>query len=1798
MKEGLVNQEESAPRGAFAVVVNDDATQLNLLSLLLRKAGLETRMFSDGEAALAAVSAWERASGDDSDAVPALIVTDLHMPGIDGWRLCRLLRSPDYAAFNRVPILVVSATYGGEEASLIAADLGADGFMSSQVDGARFIEKVQSLLRGEHVRERLRVLIVEDGKALSDVLKETFEKGGYHPETAATVEEAITKFGRSSYDLAVIDYRLPDGNGGRLLDLFRRERPGCTCLMMTADPDPRLALDWMKRGAAAFLRKPFDPEYLIEVCEKARRERTLLGVQDRLEERTRELRRSEERLRLALAGANLGTWDRHVPSGAVIVNERWAEMLGCSLDEIEPHVRAWESLLHPEDRPRVMKILQSHLDGLSYAYESEHRLRHKSGDWVWVLDKGRVIERDAQENPVRMCGTHMDITELKRTDEARRNSERQFESLFLESPVSIIIHDKDTGEILDANPSAVAAYGFSSIEELKANDFWADPPYSAEEALGWIRKTALEGPQRFEWLNRKRTGELLSEQVRLVPVSIGGVDRILATGIDITARRRAEEALRASEARYEEVISNISDIVWRYEVDDHGKCVDSYISTVADRILGLSEGTVGDSFEAFLSHVHPEDVPAVWKAMKEGLASRTRDASIEYRLCRGDGAVVWVRSHGSAYLQPNGHVVAFGTTADITELKRAGSRLKESETNFRNFFETMTDMIMVATPEGRILHCNAATERRLGYSAEELTAMHVADVHPKEERPEAERVFAAVLRGERDACPLPLVARGGEIIPVETRLWSGKWNERDCIFCMSKDLTAEREAQQRFESLFRNNPTPMALSDLPDRCFVDVNDAFLETLGYDVSEVIGKSTEELGLFPDPKQQALTADKLEHEGRVNGIELQVRRKDGKILDGLFSGEVLSAQGRQYLLTVMVDVTERKQMEKALRAAEETYRNIFLNSQIGLFRTHMDSGMLLEANNAHAVFLGYPDRASLFAEPFSIAEQYVNPADRMEMIRVLKARGELRNYEARFKRRDGSTFWMRYSARLVPDKGWIEGVSEDVTDFKRSEEMLRESENRFQAIFDHAAIGIAQVDSGSGRFTKVNRRFCEITGFSAEELSGMGFADITHPDDLSADLGNLSRLASGDLHSYVLDKRYIRKDGSVLWVRVTVSHLRGDRGRSGFHITVVEDIDELKQVGEALEKAKVFLDNMSDIAYRTDDRGNLVWVNSSVERVTGLLPEEVIGKSFTPLFIESDHASIRDVYKRTLMGESLENTLTFKSGLTCHFTSLPMRNDKGEIIGTFGVGRDITDRIIAENALKESEKRLEKAQVVAKIGSWEYDLSTGKVWGSEEAFRIYDIKRESEFLPLDEVESHIMDAKRVNQALVDLITKGDDYDIEFQIIKHGSQSLATIHSIAELVKDDQGNPVKVVGVIQDITDKKAREEENSKLLAQLQQAQKMESVGRLAGGVAHDFNNMLGVILGHIEMAMDEVIPSQAIYSDLLEIQKAAKRSADLTQQLLTFARKQTVSPEVLNLNDVVEDMLRMLKRLIGEDIEMGWNPGGGLWPVKMDRSQIHQMLANLCVNGRDAISGTGKIVMATQNAVFDEGSVPCREGSRHDEFVMISVSDDGCGMDEETVRKLFEPFFTTKGIGKGTGLGLSTVDGIVKQNEGFIDVFSKPGHGTRFEIYLPRYVGESASVQSGAEKESVPRGGENVLLVEDEEAMRETAKRVLERLGYRVIEADTPGKALKLAEEHAGEIDLLLTDLVMPEMNGKQLSERLLSHYPQLKVLFTSGYTADVIGHHVGLDRGVPFLRKPFSIQELAGKVREVLDQGE
>jgi two-component system, cell cycle sensor histidine kinase and response regulator CckA len=604
------------------------------------------------------------------------------------------------------------------------------------------------------------------------------------------------------------------------------------------------------------------------------------------------------------------------------------------------------------------------------------------------------------------------------------------------------------------------------------------------------------------------------------------------------------------------------------------------------------------------------------------------------------------------------------------------------------------------------------------------------------------------------------------------------------------------------------------------------------------------------------------------------------------------------------------------------------------------------------------------------------------------------------------------------------------------------------------------------------------------------------------------------------------------------------------------------------------------------------------NDGFAKIMGYAREDVIGKNSLELNIwddPKDRERLVATLERQGVVENMEAGFRGKDGRIRIglMSACVYRINQEDVI--LSITRDITELKRAETALRESEELYRTLVSLSPDAISVVDMNGSLIFASPKGTQMFGDAPDGEFLGRS-IFSWVApeDHKKASANIQRLIREGTLAGAEYTLIKNdGTRFIGEVN--AAVIHSPDGSPMSMIVITRDVTERKQEQEEKEKLEAQLFQAQKMESVGRLAGGVAHDFNNMLGVIIGRAEMALNEGVSTDELHNNLKEILNAGLRSADLTRQLLAFARKQTAVPKILDMNDTISGMLKMLRRLIGEDIDLFWAPELDLWKVKIDPSQVDQILANLVVNARDAISGVGAITMRTENIVIDDSVRAETPEFIPGKYVLLTVSDNGTGMSKEVRENIFEPFFTTKELGKGTGLGLSTVYGIVKQNDGFIYVVSEPGKGTTFKIYMPRFEVETAQAATEEVAGMPPTGIETILMVEDDEPILNLGKMMLERLGYTVLAAQTPVQAINLVAEHPGEIHLLITDIVMPGMNGRELAKQLGAVRPKLKCLYMSGYTADLIAHRGILDEGLNFIQKPFCSDDFAEKVRQVLD---
>ncbi len=1182
--------------------------------------------------------------------------------------------------------------------------------------------------------------------------------------------------------------------------------------------------------------------------------------------------------------------------------------------------------------------------------------------------------------------------------------------------------------------------------------------------------------------------------------------------------------------------------------------------------------------------------------------------------------------HKATFSKPDGSVGGLiGAVLDITERKRAEEDLRASEERYRLIFDYAPLGILHFDQTGTVRNLNEKFAEIIGASKEKTLGFNMLEGVRD----------PAFLQAVKDAIDGGfgyyegdyLSVLGGKTTPLSAiyKRISGEDGKFSGAVGIFEDITERkraekelRDSEQQLRSIIHGYPLPAFVIG-KDHQVLYWNKALEEMSKIKADEVAGTDLHWRAFYG--KARPCMADLLVDEAPIEVISHWYNGIPNKssLLEDVYEATEffpeLGGEGKWLhcvaaairnsigtlvgAIETLEDISDRKKAEEVLRESENRYRAIFENTGAATFIVEEDTIISL-VNAEFEKLTGYT------------RDEIENKRRWTEL--VVKEDLERMLYQHRLRRADAKAALKQYEFRII-DKhdqirdclltvDMIAGTKRSIASFLDITERRQTEQKAAQlaAIVessDDAIIG----KNLDGSITSWNRGAEKIYGYAASEVIGKPIS-ILFASGLEDDAKQiLEKIKSGEpVEHYETVRR--RKDGRDIHMSLTVSSIRNYKGIIVAASTIGRDITDRKQAEDALQQSeeqfRTLVESAPDAIF-IEVGGRFVYLNDAAIHMYGAASEEELSGHAIIGRIHPDHRAnvlerirfIDEERKPTPLMElkhvKLDGTTVYAES---HAVPIKYRKSKAALVFV----RDITERKKNEEALSISEERYRRLFEDASMGIFRVTLE-GKLIDVNPAFTLmfgFDSQEEVKSQVNDVAVDLFVDPSRRHEIVrMMLDTKRPVHAESLYRRKDGSTFTADLHAWA--VRDKEGKLLYLEGFVEDISERKRAKEEKEKLEAQLFQAQKMESVGRLAGGVAHDFNNMLGVIIGRAEMALQQDVSNDKLKHHLDEILKAALRSADLTKQLLAFARKQTAVPKILSLNDTISGMLQMLRRLIGEDIDLLWGPELDLWKVKIDPSQVDQILANLAVNARDAISGVGAITLRTENVVIDDSNWADTPEFIPGEYVLLTVSDNGSGMSEEVRSNIFEPFFTTKEIGKGTGLGLSTVYGIVKQNDGFIYVESEPGKGTTFKIYLPRFEAETAHVPSGEINVKRLTGTETILLVEDDEAILDLGKMILENLGYTVLAAQTVVDSISLVKEHPGDIHLVITDVVMPEMNGRELAEKLRVIRPNLKCLYMSGYTADVIAHRGILDGGLNFIQKPFRRDDLAAKVRQVLD---
>jgi len=1020
-----------------------------------------------------------------------------------------------------------------------------------------------------------------------------------------------------------------------------------------------------------------------------------------------------------------------------------------------------------------------------------------------------------------------------------------------------------------------------------------------------------------------------------------------------------------------------------------------------------------------------------------------------------------------------------------------------------------------------------------------------------------------------------------------------------------------RRADELYRVLFDHVDNMACTLDLEGR-FSSLNAAGERLTGFSAGELIGRYAVEV-IAPEHRDRAVEQfrRRLETTGELPADESVLLARDGsRVAIEITSALLLQDDEPTGVLGLVRDLSERRGAEQALHQSEERFKTLLEAAPDGVVIADT-GGRIVLVNVQTELLFGYP-RAELVGQPVEMllpeAVRAAHAGHRAKYHADPKVREMGAGLPLAGLRKDGSRFPVDVSlSPLQTAEGLLVLASvRDVSERRRAEEALLESEQRFRSTFESAPVGMAVI-APDRRFLQVNDSLCELVGRPADELCAMTWQDITHPDDLDADADLVRRLLAGEIRTYQIEKRYRHRLGHDVWSLVTVSLVRGRDGEPLHLISQIQDITDRKRAGEELARSEMRLADAQRIAqignWDLDVADDTVTWSDELYRIFDLDP----GTETPSVVALLERIHPEDGERVEQLGARVRETgeaythqyrIVLRDGTTRWVEGRGVSSFEDGGMSMRGTVQDITEHKSADEKLAEAEERYRTLVEQLPLGTYvrPLDMREPNIYASPQVEPMLGYPAEDWMTNPDLLASivHPDDRGRVLSQASHLRQTGVPVRDEYRYVRPDGR-VVWVQDETFAVAGEDGKPVCVQGYLLDITERKEAEEERDRLREELHHAQKLEAVGRLAGGVAHDFNNMLTAIKGYSELLLVGLDADSPLRSETEQIRRAAEQASVLPRQLLAFSRKQVLEPKLIDLNAVVSDATDLLRLVAGESIELVTKPVAGSAVVLADPSQVEQVLLNLAVNARDAMPDGGVMAITTRNVDLTE-----REAGEHEvsagNYVVVSVSDTGAGMDSDTLERVFEPFFTTKTAGKGSGLGLASAYGITRQSGGFITAKSQPGRGATFAIHFPLADGAVAAAPDAGDPAELEASAGTVLLVEDEDVVRDFAATALERAGYRVLSATHGAAALDVCEEATEPIDVLVSDMVMPGMGGRELAERVLELDAGTRVVLMSGYTDDPSDSELPGGTASTFLQKPFSLQALVGAVGDALEK--
>jgi len=1419
---------------------------------------------------------------------------------------------------------------------------------------------------------------------------------------------------------------------------------------------------------------------------------------------------------------------------SITVHDQQGNFLYANQKTLELHQFTAEEFaainLHDLDVPESEALIEERIRTVIQQGETTFEVGHYRKDGSIVPLEVTVKQIIWQDRPA-LLSIGRDISERKRAEEALRESEEKYRSLYNQFVAGIYLHDLE-GRILDVNPTACRQSGYTREELLQLTVFDLHPDTFNQEEITreW---NAWPPGQRFiiETTHRRKDGSEFQSEISTGVVRQGDIKYMLAVVNDVSARKAAEEALRQNEAQFRGFAENLADVL--FITDENG--IIEYISPASEKIFAYKPSEMLG--QPFMDYLPDEQIPIALDRFAHTLSSGERTVDLELMMKRKDGTVFSGELSASILLKGGSISGTLGIIRDITERKRAEEALQESEARYRSIVETTSEWIWEMNRAGQHTYSNQAIAAVLGYPPDELIGDEVLSfIHP-EDRIEIEQQLPQLIENKKG-----------------WKGWTIRWRHRDGSYRF-----LESNAKPILDAAGELIGYRGADRDITERKAAE--EALHRQLRFEKG--IASSSSRLMKGADPRQSVAEAlSCLLDAAEVARVYLFENFEDAA--DGLCMRQLNEVCAPD----VHPEIDNPELQHIPYRDGFDRWRDLLAAGRPVL-------GHVEDFPAAERAILEPQGIVSILVLPFAIGGRWA---------------GFIGFDETRTRRS-----WREEEVMLL-------GASTDLIGSylarSRAEKALRDSEARYKGLVEQSPLSIQVIDA-EGKTLQVNRAFEELWGLTFDDFRNFNMFQDRQIKE-SGIQTYIERAFAGE--SVIIPPIDFAAEKSVgkgrrRWVQARIFPVRDEAGKIAAVTLMHEDLTEHKQTQEALMWTQFAMDRARDSVLWVGNEGQIIYANDSACNSMRFSREELL--SLTVFDIDPDFPREGWEQHKLTMREKgsmiFESRHRAKDGRTF---PVEVTSNYFEVNGQFcacAFDRDITERKNVEAALRESEKRFRLLVQNSNDIIMILDRNGIPSYISGQMARILGYAPEeligvSNFPGLHPDDLHII--RDVMNKSLDM--PGEVLKAEYRY-RHKNGQWVSLEAVGCNLLDDPSVHGIVLNV-RDITERNKAEQERLKLQEQLQQAMKMEAVGRLAGGVAHDFNNLLTGIGGNVQLALMDLKANDPLAETLVEISKASDSAAALTRQLLAFSRKQLIEPKVLDLNDVIWSMHKMLKRLIGEDIELKTLPAKNLGAVRIDPGQFEQILVNLAVNARDAMPNGGKLTIETANVELGEEYGRTHSYPQAGLHVMLAISDTGQGMNEHIKAHLFEPFFTTKEKGKGTGLGLATIYGAVKQANGHIEVYSEEGKGTTFKIYLPRVEEKAEKLEQDARAVKMPGGNETILLVEDEQIVRNLASKILKRLGYEVLAADSGGNALVLAEKQTAPIHLLLTDVVMPGMNGRQLAERLEKIHPETRVLYSSGYTENAIAHHGVIDKGLDFIGKPYAPRALAEAVRKVLDR--